>query len=161
MHQFAGCLSVNQENETVFVVAFTAKRSHKYTLTRAHVHLRADIIRALFNRVYSPVNPPCDTGSPVRNRLNVTARCLQTTLWRWVGDLFPWRPGSHLPPTAHSQPVTKWAGAAPPKLQRAAASKPPRGPLMSGNPILQRELDDFSESYKHRWKRTEVVYSLI
>lgn len=60
------------------------------------------------------------------------------------GNRFPRRPGSHFSPAAHSQPVTKWAGAAPAQLQRAAAAEPPRGPLMSGNPILQLQLEDFS-----------------
>lgn len=144
-------------------VVFITKRPHKHKHNSVHA-VRSAMTQngwlSLFKLVdsqYSPVNPRCVVGSQVRNRLNVTERSLRTTLWRWVGDLFPRRPGSHFSPAAHSQPVTKWAGAAPPRLQRAAASEPPRGPLMSGNPILQLGLEDFSR----RWSDRRVVKRLI
>lgn len=78
----------------------------------------------------------------------------------WRGDTFPGRQGSHFSPAAHSQPVTKWARAAPLRLQRAAASEPPQGLLMSGNPILQPELEDFRSSYPEKRRGRQVVLHL-
>lgn len=95
--------------------------------------------------LYLPVSPVM-SHRQVRNWLNVTACEVR------VEDLFPRRPGSHFSPAAHSQPVTKRAGEAVPKLQRAAAPEP----LMSRNPIQRHRLEDFSDGFRQMEKLFSV-----